>query len=405
VTEVRRRIAVLPIHGVIGERMNLLDDISGGTSSELITKQFRAMLNDTRQGDHLDINSPGGVARSIEEVGDEIYEARGIKPIVAQINTCAASAAYWIAAQAEEIVVTPSGRAGSIGVYTIHEDISEMLAKEGIKETLIYSGEYKVLGNSFEPLSDEAKSIMQQRVDELAASFVRAWRAAATSASQQVNERFGQGLMFNAADLVDRGMADTIATMAETLERFGVQVNPALSRARANRDQLASALGDDATDKLKRLEDWGRRIGDDEVPPPSEFEAILRDAGVSKSQRARIASRVHAVLRSESGDEEADPLRCARRTPAAADGFKIPNLRRNMKGLLRGALSPSWLSRLCDLATHRRFPIDGSPSECSVAGRRRPRPEGPHQAARHDRKPNGKAADDVKKNGEKLQPR
>jgi signal peptide peptidase SppA len=319
-------VGVIPVQGVIGERMNLLDDISGGTSSELISKQFSQMLNDGAiKAIIFDINSPGGVARSIQELGTEIYQARGIKPIVAVVNTCAASAAYWLASQAEELVVTPSGQAGSIGVYTVHEDVSEMLAKEGIKETLIYSGEYKVMGNSFEPLGDEAKSIMQQRVDELAASFVRDVARGRNVSLAQVNDRFGQGLMFDAEDLVDRGMADTIATMSETLERFGIVLNPALSRARSGAQ--ASLPGDDAV-KLKRLEDWGRRIGDNELPAPSEFEAILRDAGISKTQRARIASRMHAALRSESGDEEAQAAVSTALTELRQrlDSFKIPQI-------------------------------------------------------------------------------
>jgi signal peptide peptidase SppA len=329
VTKSEGAVAVLPINGVIGERMNMFDDISGGTSSELISKQLNALVNDTSvKAIIARINSPGGVARSIQEVGDEIYQARGIKPMVAVIDTCAASAAYWLATQFEEVIVTPSGQGGSIGVYTIHEDISEMLAKEGIKETIIYSGEYKVMGNSFEPLGGEAKSIMQQRVDELASSFVRAVARGRNVSLAQVNDRFGQGMMFNAEDLLDRGMVDTIATMAETLERFGVQVNPALSRAKSSGAQ--AALPDDTSNKLKRIEDWGRRLSDDEVPPPSEFEAILRDAGVSKSQRARIASRVHAALRSESGGEEADPQSALSNALAElrqrAEGFTIPKL-------------------------------------------------------------------------------
>jgi len=319
-------IGVLPIQGVIGERMNMLDDISGGTSTELISKQFRAMLNDDQiKAIILDVNSPGGVARSVQELAQEIYDSRGIKPIIAQINTCAASAAYWLATQADEVVVTPSGQGGSIGVYTIHEDISEMLAEEGIKETLIYSGQYKVLGNEFEPLSDEAKSIMQQRVDELAASFVRGVAQGRNVSLTTVNESFGQGLMFGAEDLVARGMADKVASMSETLARFGVQMNPALSRAKADAEKQANASAmPESTIGLKRLETWARRINDDEVPPPSEFEDILREAGVSKTQRARIASRVHAALRSESGGEEAinpsvdDALA---RLSRAADGF------------------------------------------------------------------------------------
>lgn len=321
-------IGILPIYGVIGERMSMLDDISGGTSTEKIASQFRAMLNDSAiNAIVLDVNSPGGVARSVEELGQEIYDARGIKPIVAQINTMAASAAYWLATQADEVVVTPSGQAGSIGVYTIHEDVSEMMAKEGIKETLIYSGEFKVLGNSLEPLSDEAKSVMQERVDQLAASFVRSVARGRGTTLSAVNDRFGRGLMFNANDLLDRGMVDRIATMPETLARFGIDMNPALTSARAERlkekERQAAQLptgADEIATKLKRIEDWGRRIGDDEIPPPSEFEAILRDAGISKSQRARLASRVHAALRSESGDD-AEVANAVARLKAAVKAF------------------------------------------------------------------------------------
>lgn len=319
-------VAILPICGVIGERMNLLDDISGGTSTELISSQFRALLNDNAvKAIVLDINSPGGVARSVEELAQEIYDARGIKPIIAQINTMAASAAYWIATQADEVVVTPSGQAGSIGVYTMHEDISEMLAEEGIKETLIYSGEFKVLGNPYEPLSDVAKSIMQQRVDQLATSFANGVARGRNVSVSQVNDRFGQGLMFNAADLVDRGMADRVAPMAQTLARFGVDLNPALSRARAVRAKETAELPDDggADTPLKRLSDWGRQINDGDVPSPQQFESILRDVGVSKSQRARIASRVHAAIRSESGDDEGGAITSALdRLSAAAARFK-----------------------------------------------------------------------------------
>jgi signal peptide peptidase SppA len=320
-------IGVLPIQGVIGERMNLLDDISGGTSTELISKQFRTMLNDSAvKAIILDVNSPGGVARSVEEIAQEIYDARGIKPIVAQVNTCAASAAYWLASQADEVIVTPSGQAGSIGVYTIHEDVSEMLAAAGIKETMIYSGEYKVLGNEFEPLSAEAKSIIQQRIDELAVSFVKGVARGRGVSLSQVNERFGQGLMFGADDLVERGMADKVATMSQTLERFGIQLNPALSRARARLPQTAAshAMGG----VLDRLGGWAHAVAEGDLPPPNDFEDVLRDVGISKSQRARIASRVHAVLRSESGGEEADNADVGdvlAKLRKAADGFKNPS--------------------------------------------------------------------------------
>jgi signal peptide peptidase SppA len=312
-------IGILPIQGVIGERMNMLDDFSGGTSTELIAKQFRAMLNDPAiQAIVLDINSPGGVARSVQELAQEIVAARGIKPIVAQVNTLAASAAYWIAAAADEIVVTPSGTAGSIGVYTVHEDISKMMEMDGIKETLIYAGEFKVLGNPLEPLSDQAKSVLQERVDGLYAAFVRSVASGRGVSLTHVNEQFGQGLMFGAEDLIKRGMADKIASMSETLARFGVDLNPALNKREPAAESAAAVA---ALEKMQRLQDWGRRVADDEIPPPSEFEGVLRDAGVPKSQRVRIASRMHAALRSESGENGEAATNAIARLRAAATAF------------------------------------------------------------------------------------
>lgn len=101
----------------------------------------------------------------------------------------------------------------------------------------------------------------------------------------------------------------------------------------ANRRARVDAVkGDDqeAINKWKRFEDWVRRVCDDEIPPPNDFEEVLRDARASKSQRARIASRMHAVLRSESGGGEAnkpavvDALSEFRKR---LDGFTLPKLK------------------------------------------------------------------------------
>lgn len=307
-------VGVIPVQGVIGERMNMLDDISGGTSTELLSKQLRAMLNEPAiKAIIFDINSPGGVARSVQELGQEIYAARGIKPMVAQINTCAASAAYWLATQADEIVVSPSGQGGSIGVYTIHQDISELMAKEGVKETFIYSGEFKVLGNSLEPLSDAARSDMQKRVDWLAANFVRDVARGRNVSLKEVNERFGQGLMFNSDELVERGMADRIGTMAETLERFGVETNPALARHRAREGA--------AHDFIAKLSAGDRLT-------VREFENGLKGLGLTNSEAER-AVRVHFKDNAQGDPEKPETDQTAVMNALAElrqrlDGFKIP---------------------------------------------------------------------------------
>ena len=86
-----------------------------------------------------------------------LLDARGTKPITAIANTLAASAAYWLATAADELVVTPSAEIGSIGVFAAHRDFSVALHNAGLKTTLISAGKYKVEANPFEPLSAEAR--------------------------------------------------------------------------------------------------------------------------------------------------------------------------------------------------------------------------------------------------------
>jgi signal peptide peptidase SppA len=223
-------IGVLPIYGVMAQRMNLITHASGGTSMEQVAADFRTMLADPAiKAIILDIDSPGGTVSGTTELATEIYNSRGVKPIIAQVNSTAASGAYWIASQADEIAVTPSGQAGSIGVYTIHEDMSKALEKQGVKETIIKAGKYKMIAPESQPLSEEAHGIIQARVNEAQAMFTRAVARGRNVSVSKVNDTFGQGLMFGAQELVNRGMADRVSSLAATCARFGADPHPVVT--------------------------------------------------------------------------------------------------------------------------------------------------------------------------------
>ncbi len=168
----------------------------------------------------LDIDSPGGGVEGITEFANQLFQARKHKPIVAVANSLAASAAYWIASQASEIVVTPSGVVGSIGVIAIHQDLSKALEKQGIKPTLITAGKHKGEGNPFEPLSEEAEANIQKRVDDFFSMFVKDVARGRGVKASEVRSGFGQGGVVGAQEAVDLGMADRIASLDDTLMRL-----------------------------------------------------------------------------------------------------------------------------------------------------------------------------------------
>ena len=216
-------VAMIPICGVISNRMNMMSQISGGTSVEKLTAQFRSALADTNvKAIVFDVDSPGGSVEGVPELADEIFGARGKKKMVAVANCMAASAAYWLASCADELVVTPSGAVGSIGVFAEHDDMSKAMDAEGVKVSLISAGKYKVEGNPYEPLSDDARANLQSQVDAFYSMFTKSVARNRDTTTSAVQNGFGQGRMVLAADAVKEGMADKVATMAQTLARFGV---------------------------------------------------------------------------------------------------------------------------------------------------------------------------------------
>ena len=232
-------VAILPLRGVIATRMNLMSDISGGTSSEGFGKQFDAAVADSGvKAMVIDVDSPGGAVSGTDELSSKIFAARGTKPIIAHVNPTCASAAYWIATAADEMVLNPSAEVGSIGVMGVHDDISAALEKAGVKRTLMKAGEFKAEMAPFLPLSEEARKYQQERIDAYYDQFVRAVARNRNVSLQAVRENFGKGRMVMAAEAVSQGMADSVATLEETLARFGASTAPV---AQDRRRTFASA--------------------------------------------------------------------------------------------------------------------------------------------------------------------
>lgn len=211
-------VAILPLFGTIFPRGNLMTSMSGATSAEAFGKQFRELVNDPEIGAIvLDVNSPGGQAAGIDELSAEIYNARGSKPVVAVANHYMASAAYWIGTSTDEVVITPSGEVGSIGVFAAHQDISKALEMDGVNVSLISAGKYKVEGNPYQPLTDEARGAIQESVNLTYDAFVEAVARNRGVKTSAVRDGFGQGRMVGSRKALELGMADRIATLDETV--------------------------------------------------------------------------------------------------------------------------------------------------------------------------------------------
>ena len=239
-------IAVLPLYGIVTQRGNMVDDVSGpGTAS---TQQFSNLLRAALQDETvsqilIDIDSPGGSVYGVAELADEIVNARAQKPVVAIANSLAASAAYWIGCSASEFYVTPGGEVGSIGVWQAHQDYSKAMDEAGVKTTLISAGKFKVEGNPYAPLDEEAQGFMQSRVDDYYAAFTKAVAKGRGVPISQVRDGMGQGRVLGADAALASSMVDGIATFEDVVKKMRrdarAQIKPNASRLNQARNSLS----------------------------------------------------------------------------------------------------------------------------------------------------------------------
>lgn len=241
-------VAVIPIHGIISQRSNMFSEFSGGTSTEALAAQIRQAVNDPGiKSIVLDVDSPGGAVAGVDELASVLFQARKKKKITAVVNCQCASAAYYIASQATEIVASPSSDTGSIGVYCIHEDDSALLEKMGVKLTLIKFGENKAEGFSGEPLQESAHAHFKESVDNAGEMFEKAVARGRKISQDEVHSKFGQGRMFDAKKAVKIGMVDRVASFDEVLEELGVSRSGSLNAADGSPAIQASEIKADDT--------------------------------------------------------------------------------------------------------------------------------------------------------------
>lgn len=199
-------VATIPIHGVIGKRLSPMEMACGGADVDAIDAAFTAANEDPRVNKIvLDIDSPGGQVTGVPELARKIYETKA-KQVEARSDTLIGSAAYFLAASADSITVTPTARVGSIGAALQVREALDTKSPDGRSRLRIFrSGEDKLAGADG-PLSKSQEAAAQAMVDEVGTLFrdhVRLTRPRVAEASMT-------GLAFTGRDAMRRGLVDSV---------------------------------------------------------------------------------------------------------------------------------------------------------------------------------------------------
>ena len=250
--EYRDGVAILPVTGPLFRYANLFTALSGATSYDMLARDFARAVEDPKvSAILLNIDSPGGEANGVSEFADQIAAARGRKPVVAYVGGLGASAAYWLAAASDEIVVADTALLGSIGTVMTIDDRRERDAKDGVRRHEIVSSQspYKRV----DPATDEGRSRLQALVDSLSDVFVNKVASYRGVDRDTVLKNYGQGDVLVGQAAVAAGLADRVGSFEGVVSELasGGYKSPAKSGAAASGEKLEVAAMADQKDKTE----------------------------------------------------------------------------------------------------------------------------------------------------------
>lgn len=297
-------IAVIPIVGVIAQRPQSL-----GASVQQISRQLTHALTD-RSIDAvlLDIDSPGGSPTGVPELAAQIRAASKVKPIAAIANGMAASAGYYLAAATNVIWVLESGEgAGSIGVWTAHENWERRLEELGIEITEISAGRFKTELAFWKALSPEAKEFLTNQVKQLYDWFIRDVAAYRKDSQANVRAGYGEGRVLPGQDAVKARLADHVGTIEEAIQHLA-------QRARGKKSVAAS---------LPTSTPGAAMLGESETPTATAPDAPSPAAVVAAPAAPAAAAEPSAVKDPSPTPALAEQLAAARVEGATAERTRL----------------------------------------------------------------------------------
>lgn len=213
-----KSVAIINVAGTLMKQQPSM----GGTSTVQLRRDIRGAANDPNvSGILLRVDSPGGTVSGTADLAADVKAARKAKPVWAHIEDLGASAAYWVASQADKVYAnTPTALVGSIGTVMTVYDASAAAEREGIKTLVFRTGPLKGLGTPGDPVSEEQSAHLQQIVNEMQTHFDAAVRSGRNLSAAQL-AAVKSGGVFPASEALDKGLIDGIRSLDSTLSALG----------------------------------------------------------------------------------------------------------------------------------------------------------------------------------------
>lgn len=321
--QVRDGVAVIPVIGPLVRHADMFSEISGATSYGTLRKDMQKALDDPKvQAILLNVDSPGGEVTGCCELSDAIHAARGQKPIKAYVDGACCSGAYWLASACDEIVMSKTADAGSIGVVWAFLDDSKAMESTGVQEIKFISSQSPL--KHADPASDTGAAEYQRIVDDLAQVFVESVARNRGASAVDVLERFGRGGVMVGDRAVSAGLADRVGDFESLLA-----------------EMVAEHKTKGRTMGLSKIAAMGG------LPAEAAEDEILRSATDAYGFRAEVLSAVGAASAEEAKGKimaGAEALREVSTLREKLAGVEAESIARDLRATLEQGIADKRLS-------------------------------------------------------------
>lgn len=287
-----KTVAVIPFHGPVTKKRSKFSEAS---AIELRAAIRQASKDPTVDKIVLHIDSPGGAVSGIDDLAAEVREAKKLKPVVAYIEDLGASAAYWVASQATEIVANRGAFVGSLGVYGVIHDTSGAYEREGIKVHVVSSGGAKGKGVAGVPVDETTLSEERRLIEAITDLFklnVREGRKLTHAATTDLFD----GRVHMAGKALELGLIDRIGTFESAI--LGAEEEEPANPTNPLFAEWPSEEEDKPKDKPKDKKDESEDE-DEEEEMPEEKKAlnatVLPEVSAFDTECANMAAEAKAA--------------------------------------------------------------------------------------------------------------
>jgi ClpP class serine protease len=332
-------VGSLQINGPIIPRADAFTDVSGLASIDRLTSEFRQLEADPDVKTILLVmDSPGGAVTGVSEFAAMVRASS--KPVAVYVYGMAASAAYWIASAAQEIIVADTGIVGSIGVVV-------SVRKARNEEIEIVSSQSPNKRPDVE--TDEGKDEIRKLVNGLADVFISTVAKNRGVSTEKVLSDFGRGGMVLPTAAISAGMADGVATLSEYFEAV------ASGRLSGEEAENGTAKVNNLTVRASALDNRSKSI--EKVHPEekmnlTEFlkehpEAVAEIDAIKAKALAEGEARGVAAGRAAASNETT--ARNAQATKILASDTYPARIKAAAVSVIEGKKAPDYLEMMVDV--------------------------------------------------------